>query len=144
MNRLRLTLRSLAYYRRTHAGVAAGAAVTAAVLSGALIVGDSISNTLRAQAAMRIGSVDQAMFVNDRLFRADLADRIESVIQDVGTAPILLVRGVASSPDGSRTARQVNVMGVDKRFFEFAPDPDAAEVPERDGSLLLQVGGNDV
>ena len=42
MNSLRLITRSLAYYWRTHLGVLLGAAAGAAVMVGALAVGDSV------------------------------------------------------------------------------------------------------
>jgi len=52
-----LIRRSLWHYRRAHLGVAAGAATAAAVLIGALAVGDSVRYTLRRQGRARIGRV---------------------------------------------------------------------------------------
>lgn len=138
MNRLRLILRSLAFYRRTHLGVVAGTAVSAAVLTGALIVGDSVNHTLRQQAEWRIGQIDDVMVTNDRMFRDNpVSDRILTNGQWYEhAAPVLFVRGVVTTPDGAQIARQVNVLGVDDRFFEFAPDPVAPRTPDPGRALV--------
>ena len=47
MNRWRLILRSLLYHGRTNLAVAAGVAAATAVLTGALLVGDSMRGSLR-------------------------------------------------------------------------------------------------
>jgi len=45
MNRARLVLRNLAFFRATNLVVVLGVAVGAAVLTGALVVGDSVRRT---------------------------------------------------------------------------------------------------
>ena len=55
MNGWRLVGRSLVHHRRTHLGVAAGAAIATAVLVGALGVGDSLRHSLTEGALRRIG-----------------------------------------------------------------------------------------
>lgn len=121
MNKRRLIQQSLRHYWRTHLGVIAGAAVGAAVLSGALVVGDSVRHTLREQALARIGQIDIALTANDRLFQASLADRIAASFEGSRITALLQARGVASTFDGSRLAREVSVLGVDSSFFDLAP-----------------------
>ena len=123
MHRRTLILRSLAHYWRTHLGVIGGAALGAMVLTGALIVGDSVRHTLREQALKRIGQVDYALTTGERFFLSDLGERLASLPPLARFAPVLQVRGVASTTDGGRTALKVNVLGVDERFFELAPNP---------------------
>ena len=55
MNGAVLVRRGLRHYRRTHLGVIAGCAVSAAVLVGALFVGDSVRGTLERIALARLG-----------------------------------------------------------------------------------------
>ncbi|MHC4908628.1 MAG: hypothetical protein ACYTF9_02765, partial [Planctomycetota bacterium] len=76
MSRLGLALRSLRFHRRSHVGVMLGTAVAAAVIVGALLVGDSVRATLRTQTLQRIGRSDIALIGGDRFFRAALADAI--------------------------------------------------------------------
>ncbi|MCZ6834446.1 MAG: FtsX-like permease family protein, partial [Planctomycetota bacterium] len=138
MNKTRLIRQSLAYYWRTHLGVVLGATIGAAVLIGALVVGDSVKQTLRAQALARIGQFDLALTSNDRFFLDDLAERLGDSLSGSALAPALQVRGVASTTDGSQIARSVNVLGVDQRFFDQSPASDPAAAPGGDsGSGLL-------
>ncbi|MGB6919475.1 MAG: hypothetical protein WBF96_13280, partial [Phycisphaerae bacterium] len=69
-----LVQRSLRFYWRTHLGVALGAAVSVAVLVGALAVGDSVPYTLKRLALERLGETDLALAAPGRDFRAALAD----------------------------------------------------------------------
>ncbi|MDB6023493.1 MAG: hypothetical protein JWQ04_3350, partial [Pedosphaera sp.] len=71
-----LIVRSLRFHARAHLGVLLGAAVGSAALVGALVVGDSVSESLRELALLRLGRVDVALAANDRLFRAQLADEL--------------------------------------------------------------------
>src|SRR5215475_7026115 len=68
-----LIRRSLAFRARAHAGVVLGAAVGSAALVGALVVGDSVRESLREMALARLGRVGVALASNDRFFRAQLA-----------------------------------------------------------------------
>src|ERR1700744_1804225 len=71
MSRLRFILESLRYHRRMNLAVALGGRAGAAVLTGALLVGDSVRGSLRHLALDRLGWVDDVLVV-DRFFRADL------------------------------------------------------------------------
>ncbi len=138
MNAWKLIARSAAYYWRTHLGVAAGAAVATAVLVGALAVGDSVRYSLRQIALRRLGDVDLALAARDRLFRArpagqdanaqDLAAGLADEL-DATVAPALLLDAAAKTPDGTARANDVQVVGVDGRFWAVggAPDPLAGE-----------------
>lgn len=129
MSSLRLILRSLRHYWRTNLGVLFGAAVTSAVLVGALAVGDSVNYTLRLRADQRLGQVREAMLPGDRYVLADLADQLaEATGADI--APVILLPGAAERPDGSARANDIQVLGVDGTFFDLAPRP-AAEVARR-------------
>ena len=64
-----LARRSVAFYFRSHLGTLLGAAIATAVLTGALLVGDSVRGSLREMALARIGKIDVALASGDRLFR---------------------------------------------------------------------------
>ena len=117
--------RTLTHFWRINAAVALGAAVAAAVLTGALLVGDSVRASLRSLVLDRIGSVDCAL-VAPRFFRAELATALS--IDDesgagAGVAPIILLEGAATHAR-SRTRAPVQVLGVDGRFNAFFGQED--------------------
>lgn len=53
-----LAYRGLTHYWRTNLAVALGVATAVAVLSGALLVGDSVRGSLRDLVLLRIGGTD--------------------------------------------------------------------------------------
>ena len=116
--------RNLLFFRKHNLGIIFSAALCSVVLTGALTVGDSVRSTLRVLAEKRIGKGDVAMLSPDGFFEEDLADRVHSKLgnkQGV-VAPIALSRGIITTPDGSVRVSNVQVLGVDERFWELAPD----------------------
>lgn len=119
MNRSTLAWRSFQFYWRTQLGVMMGAAIGAAVLIGALLVGSSINETLHQQALSRIGQTDYALHAQERFFRAALADELQSSFDGATTAPLLRLNASASQPDTGGRANRVQTLGVDGRFWRL-------------------------
>src|SRR5829696_3606710 len=69
--------KSLVHHRRIHAAVALGVAAATAVLTGALIIGDSVRGSLRHLVLDRLGQIDQVL-VLDRFVAHDLATRLQA------------------------------------------------------------------
>jgi ABC-type antimicrobial peptide transport system permease subunit len=117
----RLILRNLTHFRAANLAVALGMAVATAVLTGALMVGDSVRGSLRALAVQRLGSVDHAM-VATRFFDESLAQRIRRTT--FGNAselvPAILVRGGAKSADGAARTSGVQIAAVDASWLKVA------------------------
>src|SRR5438874_12591539 len=102
MTRLRLILRTARYFRGVNVALAAGMAVATAVLTGALMVGDSVRGSLADLALRRLGPVDLALF-SGRFFNESLAARLAADDLTVQTVPAILVRGgVANERNGAR------------------------------------------
>ena len=119
-----LIVRSLRFHARAHLGTLLGAAVGSAVLIGALVVGDSVRESLRTMALARLGRTEFALASNDRFFREKLADDLKPGLKMYG-APALQTVGIAASSDGSTRANRVQILGVDGRFWVHAnPDPN--------------------
>ena len=72
---LRLALRGLIYHWRINAAVALGVAAATAVLTGALLVGDSVRGSLRDMTLDRLGLIDELLLV-DRFFRQQLVTEL--------------------------------------------------------------------
>ena len=118
-----LVRKSLTHYWPTHAAVILGVAVAVTVLSGALLVGDSVRGSLRDLVLGRIGRADlvvssTASFVRDGLATEIKAD--QAFAPDfVDIVPLIAVEGVAVDQASSRRASRVQVYGVDDRFWQF-------------------------
>ena len=115
----RLVLRSLRYYWRTHLGITLGAAIGAAVIVGALAIGDSVSYSLRQMALLRLGKIHLAMASPDRFFRDALGNEVAAAI-GVDAVAVLQMRGLAAQPDGSARASPVQVLGIPDEFWALA------------------------
>jgi putative ABC transport system permease protein len=115
---VRLILRNLGYYWRTNCAVIAGVATAVAVLSGALLVGQSVRASLRDLVFQRLGGTGYVVS-SDRFFRADLAGDFAPVAGANGACPIISVPGVVINDATGTRVLNVNVFGVDERFWAF-------------------------
>src|SRR3954452_16396163 len=110
----KLVTRNLAYHWRGNLAVLLGVAVGSAVLTGALLVGDSLRGSLRARVERQLGGIDAVLLLS-RPVRADLADGLPGNV-----APVLLVPGsvqvVTANPATAPFLGRVIVLGVNDRF----------------------------
>lgn len=116
MSWLTFHLRTLAFHRNALALVALCVAVATAVLTGALIVGDSMRHSLRDLAVGRLGRVDYAL-VAPRLFGDDLGKRMAERVAALETASILMLRGAATNAESHARVGRINVLGIDEKFW---------------------------
>src|SRR5260370_41654322 len=95
--------RGLTHYWRTNVGVVAGVAAAVTVLSGALLVGDSVRGSLRDLALRRLGATDLVV-LSSGFFRARRADDLRGDpafgrgLTDI--RPLVAVPGVPTGPAG--------------------------------------------
>jgi ABC-type lipoprotein release transport system permease subunit len=119
----RLLLRNLFYHWRGNLAVLLGVVVGTAVLTGALLVGDSLRGSLRALTLEQLGWVEDAL-VTGRFFREEVASSIKAE----RVCPAILLQGSATargkefSAQGDRPvvrrAARVTLLGVDDRFWD--------------------------
>ena len=132
-----LVCRSLVYYWRTNLAVILGVATAVAVLSGALLVGDSVRASLRDLVLARLGKT-QGVVTSAQFFREQLAAEVP------GAAPLIVMQGVVTHEKDGRRASKVAIYGVDNRFFEFngysQPGDDARLTPALTRELGSQPG----
>lgn len=167
MNRWRLVLRSAQQFWQTNLAVLLGVAAATAVLTGALIIGDSVRGSLRDLALSRLGSI-QEILLADRFFRPNVARQISQQNENTTTVPIVLMQGtlqtVPKKPDDpTKVAGNLAVLGIDEAFWKLGDvsgwtptditdeeiilnQPLAEELGVKQGDLvtLRLPGGNDV
>ncbi len=121
MNLLHLIYRSLFYYWKSHLTVVIGVAICTMVITGTLIVGDSIRSSLELTTQLRLGKTEYLFSGIDRYFRSTLAEEVKKELQ-IDVAPILQLNGFASSQGGQLKLNNVQVIGIDNQFQSFLPD----------------------
>jgi ABC-type antimicrobial peptide transport system permease subunit len=143
MTTYRLLSQSLRFHWRIHLAVALGVAAATAVLTGALIVGDSVRGSLRRLALDRLGNIDELLVV-DRFFRAKLATDLAAQprfkeLYASATPAILLPSGTVQTAGGSqrRLAANVLVLGSDPSFWQLAPAAQRPTKAPGDGEVIL-------
>ena len=121
MTSFRLILSSLFHYRWVNLSVLAGVALTSAILSGALVVGDSVKESLRRNAEARLSGIGPVFLGGERFFTASLADRVAAKLGgDSLVAPVLQIEGTAASREGGQRVNKIQIVGVDERFWKLS------------------------
>jgi putative ABC transport system permease protein len=119
----RLLLRNLFYHWRGNLAVFLGVAVGTAVLTGALLVGDSLHGSLRDRVLRQLGWVDHAL-VSGWFVREEIGNPVRLGVERA--APVIILRGAISTaaPEGEaedlRAVRRVpgvTVLGVTDAFW---------------------------
>ncbi|HEX9759947.1 MAG TPA: ABC transporter permease [Candidatus Acidoferrales bacterium] len=122
MTRGQLLRRNLTWFWRTNLAVVAGVAVAAAVLAGALLVGDSVRASLRDLVLLRLGATSYVI-TSENFFReqlaADLAAQPEFTQAFSDAVPLIALDAVVTHESSRRRASNVLVYGVDERFWQF-------------------------
>ena len=153
-----LVRRGLSWHLRSWLAVMLACAVTTAVITGALLVGDSVRGSLRERALERLAGVRTAL-LSPRFFREELADTLLQAPEFEGQrlslppiVPAILTRGSIVHAESRRRAGDVQLIGVDDSFLaHFAPGVDwqlegarvvlnetlAGDLGAREGETLL-------
>ncbi|HEX8088236.1 MAG TPA: ABC transporter permease, partial [Blastocatellia bacterium] len=134
-----LVYRNLAYYWRTNCAVVLGVATAVAVLSGALLVGDSVRASLRDLFLLRVGKADHVIS-SAVFFRENLATDLQSHERFAeafsGACPLIVLEGFVTHEKSRRRASRVQVYGVDERFWIFH-GREGETRPPGEGEVLI-------
>ena len=149
LTRRSLILRSLTHHWRSNLAIVLGVAAATAVLSGALMVGDSMRGSLRELTLDRLANVDQ-LVVSDGFFREDLASdlkKLDVVEQhyDQVVPVIFFPGGTVQNEQGQGHSSNVTVFGAHPEFVELdAPDSWPMPVPTGDHVAINQALADDL
>ena len=149
MSLWRLAKQSLGFYWRTNLGVLLTVVVSTAILTGALVVGDSVRHSLKMMTMARLGKTQLALVPQNRFFTAGLANELADELK-TSAAPVLRVRGIIADDNDKRRANRIEVLGVDERFFTigaggnpFGDDREQGVVLNEQLATRLKVGVGD-
>lgn len=137
MSLFQLIYRSFIYYRRSHLAVLLGVAISTMVLTGTLFVGDSIQSSLERSTLLRLGKTEYMFSGIDRYFRSALADDLRKSL-DINIVPLLQLDGIASAEGGKYKLNGIQVIGVDKHFSSFVPNPGTSILPSKNEGYISE------
>ncbi|NIP22364.1 MAG: FtsX-like permease family protein [Phycisphaerae bacterium] len=135
MNLLGLVKKGLVFYWRTNLGVLLAVMTSTAILTGALVVGDSVRHSLRMMMKARLGKTNLALVANNRFFTAGLADELAKKL-NTNVAPVLYLQGIVANSDGTKRANKIEVLGLDGRFFALGPGNNPSGEDFSEGIVL--------
>jgi hypothetical protein len=143
MNTLAFVASSLRFHWRTHLAVALGVAAATAVLTGALLIGDSVRGSLRHLVLDRLGRID-AVLILDRFFRQEMASELaeSKPLEAPGSlaVPAILFpsASVAATGDsGRKLAAGVLVVGSNDSFWQLNASGPLVKRPPARGEIIL-------
>lgn len=120
MTKLQYILKTFFHYFKANLLVALGVMVSTMVLTGSLIIGDSVQYSLKQATFYRLGETTHLVAVAERYFRHEIAAEIENDNPEIKAAPLLLLEGVAVAGGGQQRVNRVQIVGIDGGFDFFA------------------------
>jgi ABC-type lipoprotein release transport system permease subunit len=122
MSFYKLILKSIWYFRKQHFAVFLGTLVSTAVLTGALIIGDSVRYSLRSLVEKRLGKTEMVLNTGGRFVRTALANELASKLE-MPASPLLMLQGIAANTDINIKVNNAQIIGIDSSFNQFSPAP---------------------
>jgi putative ABC transport system permease protein len=143
MNSLGFIIKSFSYYKKQHFGVFLASLISTAILTGALIIGDSVKLSLKSVVDNRLGNIHQVLTSHNRFFKNDLSTSISDELS-IPTASVLHLDGVVINPENSTKVNNVQFIGVNNNFSTtsglYIPEISDNEVAiSKNISLLLNL-----
>ena len=143
MTTIGIITRSLRHHWRIHAAVALGVAAATAVLTGALLVGDSVRGSLRHLVLDRLGKIDEILIV-DRFFREEMAAEMAAnrsfAALKAHSVPAILFPSASVQTAGAserRLAAGVLVIGAGPSFWDLDSAGNRPRQPPGPGEIVI-------
>lgn len=113
-------LKTFTHYFKSNLLVALGVIVSTTVLTGSLIIGDSVRYSLQQSTFSRLGETTHLVSVTERYFRQEMASEMEVDNPEIKATSILLLEGMAVADGGQQRVNKVQIVGVSSDFEEIS------------------------
>lgn len=120
MGKLDYILKTFTHYLRQNLLVALGVVVSTTVLTGSLIIGDSVRYSLEQTTFSRLGNTTHLVSVSDRYFRQEMGNEMETANSALKVTPVLQLEGMAVAGGGEFRANKVQINGIRNDFSKMA------------------------
>ncbi len=131
-------LHSVRYYRNLNMTVVLGIALGTAILTGALVVGDSVQYSLKQIVMQRLGKSSRVITAGERLFSKQLARGIAKQT-GVVTSSLLRSNGFGVIDGGKIRVNQLAIWGVDASLGHFGNNSEAFDLQDNQVAINEQV-----
>ncbi|MCF8357652.1 MAG: FtsX-like permease family protein [Prolixibacteraceae bacterium] len=118
MNSFKLFVSNIKHFFAANFWVALGISISTAVLTGGLIVGDSVKYSLGQAAELRLGNITHALTTGERFVTTDLAHSLNE--SGIACSQALKLRGNATANGGQLKLNNVAIWGIDDGFWKVA------------------------
>ncbi|MBK7030486.1 MAG: ABC transporter permease [Bacteroidales bacterium] len=115
MNIFSYALKSLVHFKKANFATFLGIMVSAAVLTGALILGDSVKSSLESLVTQRLGKASLAVQTPERLFSVKLASELQNELKN-SVVPVLQTKGMLLNPEKELRINNASIIGIDSGF----------------------------
>ena len=119
MSITKFIFRSLWYFKKQHLAILLGTMLSTAILTGALIIGDSVNHSLNQIVEKRLGNIGYALLTGDRFVRNELATDFSKSLK-LKSAGVLSVKGISINPESNARVNKSFVYGVDDSFWSLS------------------------
>ena len=138
MTLLRLALAAQKWKRTTRVALLLAVATTTTILTGALLVGDSVNGSLRDLILSRLGRIDR-LILTEVLFREELCNQLQQSAdfrqRGMQAESAILARGSLKNPARSMIVSGVTVFGCDDSFWQLG-EAGPTKPPQGDQIVL--------
>lgn len=141
MTKFQYIIKSFLHYFKANLLVAIGVAISTIVLTGSLVIGDSVRHSLTQATFFRLGETTHLVAVKERYFRQEMAVELEAENPDLKATPILLLEGMAVADGGQQRANKVQIVGVDADFEEIANTSFFGELQNNEIAISENLAG---
>lgn len=117
MTIFKLVINSFKHYFRANIAIALGISISTAVITGALIVGDSVNFSLQKAAKYRLGNIHYSLTAGDRFFSTNFSQKLQDK-SIANYASVLKLEGIALANGGEFRINNVQIWGVDNHFSQ--------------------------
>ncbi|PLX20269.1 MAG: hypothetical protein C0599_09350, partial [Salinivirgaceae bacterium] len=115
MGLFKYIIRSIVYYFKQHIALFFGVVISATVLAGGLIIGDSVGYSLKKLVDIRLGKTEYAVMSGTRFIDTKLAYKLSNELK-VPTAPLLMLKGIVTESISGQRVNNTGIIGIDSAF----------------------------
>ncbi len=140
MHFYKIIQRSLRFYWKTNLALSLGIALGIAIITGSILVGNSVRKSLEVFSLQRVGLVEYALETKN-LFSHSLAHKLQKKLEPSSSSSqafvtsVLRRDSVVKNPQLEVVVPSVNLIAVEENFWAFFPDISAPGLQGR--SVLI-------